>query len=36
LVTQRLKEALALVDIKLLDHLVVGDTVSSMAELGLM
>ena len=36
LVTQRLKEALALVDIKLLDHLIVGDTVSSMAELGLM
>jgi hypothetical protein len=36
LVTQRLKEALALVDIRLLDHLIVGDTVSSMAELGLM
>jgi len=36
LVTHRLKDALALVDIRLLDHLVVGDTVSSMAELGLL
>jgi len=36
LVTQRLKEALSLVEIRLLDHLIVGDTVASMAELGLM
>lgn len=36
LITRRLKEALALVDIRLLDHLVIGDSVSSMAELGLM
>ena len=36
LVTQRLKEALSLVDIRLLDHLIVGQTVVSMAELGLM
>jgi DNA repair protein RadC len=36
LVTQRLKEALSLVEIRLLDHLIVGDSVVSMAELGLM
>ena len=36
LVTRKLKEALALVEIRLLDHLVVGDTISSMAELGLI
>lgn len=35
-ITQRLKEALALVDIELLDHLIVGDTVFSMAEHGLI
>lgn len=33
--TRRLKEALALVDIRLLDHLVVGRTVVSLVELGL-
>lgn len=36
LVTRRLKEALALLSIRLLDHLIIGDNVSSMAELGLM
>jgi DNA repair protein RadC len=36
LVTQRLKEALSLVDIRLLDHLIVGNNVVSMAEMGLM
>ncbi len=37
LITQRVKEALALVDIRLLDHIIVGDGVSvSMAERGLI
>jgi len=36
LITRRLKEALALVDIRLLDHIVVGADVSSMAERGLL
>jgi DNA repair protein RadC len=37
LITQRLKEALALVDIRLLDHLVVGDgSCVSFAEKGLL
>lgn len=37
LITHRLKEALALVDIRVLDHLVVGDAVcESMAERGLL
>ena len=37
LITQRLKEALALVDIRLLDHIIVGDGVSvSLAERGLL
>ncbi len=35
-ITQRLKAALALVDIRLLDHIVVGETISSFAELGLL
>ncbi len=36
LITQRVKEALALVDIRLLDHIIVGDGVSvSLAERGL-
>lgn len=34
--TRRLKEVLALVDITLLDHFVVGRTVVSLAELGLI
>jgi len=36
LITVKLKEALALVDIRLLDHLIVGNTISSMAEMGLL
>jgi len=37
LLTRRLKEALQLVDIRVLDHLVIGDTeVSSFAEMGLL
>jgi DNA repair protein RadC len=36
LVTQKLKEACSLFDISVLDHLVIGETVTSMAELGLM
>jgi DNA repair protein RadC len=35
-ITRRLKTALALVDIRTLDHIVVGDSTTSMAELGLM
>jgi DNA repair protein RadC len=34
LITQRLKEALTLVDVRLLDHLVVGETTYSFAEAG--
>jgi len=34
LITQRLKDALALVDIRVLDHFVVGETIVSMAEMG--
>ena len=36
LITQRLKDALALVDIRVLDHFVVGDEVVSFAERGLL
>jgi len=37
LITQRVKEALALVDIRLLDHIIVGEGVSvSLAERGLI
>lgn len=37
IITQRVKEALALVDIRLLDHIIVGDGVSvSLAERGLL
>jgi DNA repair protein RadC len=35
-VTARLKEALALVDIRVVDHLIVGETVTSMRALGLL
>ena len=35
-ITKRLQEALQLVDIRLLDHLVVGANVTSMAERGLI
>ncbi len=34
--TRRLREALALVDIRLLDHLIVGETCLSLAERGLL
>jgi DNA repair protein RadC len=34
--TQTLKSALSLVDVRVLDHLVVGDTVVSFAERGLI
>lgn len=35
-ITQRLKDALALVDIRVLDHIVVGDDIVSFAERGLI
>lgn len=35
-ITRRLKEALALVDVRLLDHLIVGDRCLSLAECGYM
>lgn len=35
-ITQRLKDALALVDVRVLDHFVVGDEVVSFAERGLI
>lgn len=35
-ITRRLKEALALVDIRVLDHFVIGDEVVSLAERGLL
>lgn len=34
--TKRLKEALSLVDVRVLDHLIVGHDIASFAELGLM
>jgi DNA repair protein RadC len=34
--TKRLKDALALVDIRVLDHLVIGSDITSMAERGLL
>ena len=36
LITQRLKEALALIDIRVLDHIIIGETITSFAELGLL
>jgi len=37
LITQRLRDALALVDIRLLDHLIIGDgACTSLAEQGLI
>jgi DNA repair protein RadC len=36
LLTQALKSALSLVDVRVLDHLVVGSTVTSFAERGLL
>jgi DNA repair protein RadC len=35
-ITQRLKEALALIDVRVLDHLVIGDDAVSFAERGLL
>ncbi len=35
-ITRKLKNALALIEIRTLDHLIVGETVTSMAELGLV
>lgn len=35
-ITQRLKEALALIDVRVLDHFVIGDEVVSFAERGLL
>ena len=35
-ITGRLKEALALIDVRVLDHFVVGDTIVSFAERGLL
>ncbi|MFP4683097.1 MAG: RadC family protein [Ectothiorhodospira sp.] len=35
-ITRRLKEALALVDIRVLDHIIVGDTLVSLAERGVL
>lgn len=35
-ITRRLKEALSLVDVRVLDHLIVGSEITSMAERGLM
>jgi DNA repair protein RadC len=35
-ITERLKKALALIDVRVLDHLIVGDQVTSFAERGLL
>jgi len=35
-ITQRLKEALALVDVRILDHFIIAEEVVSMAERGLI
>jgi DNA repair protein RadC len=35
-ITRRLKQALALVEVRLLDHLVIGDEAVSLAERGLV
>lgn len=35
-ITRRLKEVLALIDVKVLDHIIVGELTSSLAEKGLM
>ena len=36
LITRRLKEVLSLIDVRVIDHLVVGETVTSFAERGLL
>ena len=35
-ITQRLKDALALIEVRVLDHMIVGDEVVSFAERGLL
>jgi DNA repair protein RadC len=35
-ITKRLKEALALIDVQVLDHIVIGETATSFAERGLL
>jgi len=35
-ITAKLKEALALIDVRVLDHFIVGETVYSFAEHGLL
>ena len=35
-ITRRLKDALALIDVRVLDHMVIGDSVTSFAERGLL
>ena len=36
LITRRLKEALALIDVRVLDHLIIGERIYSFAEAGLL
>jgi DNA repair protein RadC len=36
LITRRLKEALALIDVRVLDHLIVAESIQSFAEAGLL
>ncbi len=36
LITRRLKDSLSLIDVRVLDHIVAGDTVLSLAEKGLL
>jgi DNA repair protein RadC len=36
LITRRLKEALALIDVRVLDHLIVAESIYSLAEAGLL
>jgi DNA repair protein RadC len=36
LITTRLRDALALVDVRVVDHLIIGETVTSLAERGLL
>jgi DNA repair protein RadC len=35
-ITRRLRDCLSLIDVRVIDHLVVGESVSSFAELGLL
>jgi DNA repair protein RadC len=35
-ITMRLKSALELVDIRVIDHIIVGETITSFAEIGLL